>query len=415
MTHAEIGEMWNFDGVQNAQVTSISTQDIFSTVDSVKNITVDDGQEFLLSKEHGLLRYYNPNEEEELFELIGIQGRDVGLLVPELEEIFDHQVGDVIQYKYKIYSEGNAQQVDGIIKRTILEVESTPEEITLHYDEVSQHTYGHWGPPDQSYPPTTYYHAFTANETFTLEDYLFLEEDVHEHSKANFGVYADSIPLPEGDVSDYIVTLTSENDRMIKKYGIHIGMDTESLQSLEGQELGSILLAIEEYSPVIFREELYSNMFEDTPLFWFAADHNVYRENLGMSFTEGLGMTSYLWAGGIGSSMGLWMTGYVHQGDTTGVIDSDSYILTSDEYGIEESITVFPNPANDMLYLHWPGDELLEEVEILDNLGRVIDQPKQNGSAQGRNSIDISSFPSGLYLLLLRTDNSEYIGKFIKE
>ncbi len=70
-----------------------------------------------------------------------------------------------------------------------------------------------------------------------------------------------------------------------------------------------------------------------------------------------------------------------------------------------DSLSVFPNPAKNTLNIHF-GESANGMLEIFDLSGRQIFAEKSSG-----NSIDVSSFPSGIYLLKL----DGQVAKFIKE
>ena len=69
------------------------------------------------------------------------------------------------------------------------------------------------------------------------------------------------------------------------------------------------------------------------------------------------------------------------------------------------SLTMSPNPVNDILYLA-PGTE----IRIFDQLGRMVFSTLVSG-----NSIDISNLPSGLYIADLRNGSEQRTEQLIKQ
>ena len=70
------------------------------------------------------------------------------------------------------------------------------------------------------------------------------------------------------------------------------------------------------------------------------------------------------------------------------VVEKDEQDTTSVEYGIDNEFRVYPNPADERLYVE--GD--VEEVEIFGLNGNLLIESR-------RKSIDISSLSSGIYLV----------------
>lgn len=73
-------------------------------------------------------------------------------------------------------------------------------------------------------------------------------------------------------------------------------------------------------------------------------------------------------------------------------------IITSVTSGIAENISVFPNPANDFLYVKNAVGPF--RTTFIDMLGRVVDQIDLDFVD---NSIDISRIPSGIFIVLVET------------
>ncbi|NVO19480.1 MAG: T9SS type A sorting domain-containing protein [Bacteroidetes bacterium] len=80
----------------------------------------------------------------------------------------------------------------------------------------------------------------------------------------------------------------------------------------------------------------------------------------------------------------------------------NSFANSINEPGIREIVTVFPNPAANIIYLKTPGNAFYDRLEVSDFQGRqvlTIDRPKSD-------SIDISSLPPGNYLLKCMKDSA---------
>ncbi|MBK9591292.1 MAG: T9SS type A sorting domain-containing protein [Crocinitomicaceae bacterium] len=74
-------------------------------------------------------------------------------------------------------------------------------------------------------------------------------------------------------------------------------------------------------------------------------------------------------------------------------------------------ISIYPNPANEMLTLHIDNPELFQTYEITDLNGRVI----ASGTILTNNTnIDLYSMESGVYMIRLISDDKTVVNKFVK-
>jgi hypothetical protein len=73
-----------------------------------------------------------------------------------------------------------------------------------------------------------------------------------------------------------------------------------------------------------------------------------------------------------------------------------------------QSITLYPNPAQDILHLNLPTGTTLQKTEIHDMQGRLL------LSYTGKEPINVVDLPKGLYMLLVETDKTVLKTKFVK-
>ncbi len=88
---------------------------------------------------------------------------------------------------------------------------------------------------------------------------------------------------------------------------------------------------------------------------------------------------------------------------------------TKDQQSEQNDFTLFPNPANDKLYVHFEDPSMQAYyIKIFNAIGRTIYMLPQ---PQLQNGIDISKLPSGIYSLQLtdEKDKQTTTKKFIKE
>ncbi len=100
--------VWTFDSVSGitAQIIRRDTQTIFGNIDSVVRIELSNSDSVVMSKDHGILVFPDINIDNAYFTLKGIEGLDVGELLPTYRDFFDLNVGDVLVYDYHEYSSG---------------------------------------------------------------------------------------------------------------------------------------------------------------------------------------------------------------------------------------------------------------------------------------------------------------------
>ena len=86
--------------------------------------------------------------------------------------------------------------------------------------------------------------------------------------------------------------------------------------------------------------------------------------------------------------------------------------------GITESllnaISLFPNPANDKIYVSTPNSIVLEAVTVYDIMGRVLLYSNLEGT-EGEKTIDISTLTSATYFVVLKSSAGTVTKKVIKK
>jgi|GEM_PF-6677835 len=92
----------------------------------------------------------------------------------------------------------------------------------------------------------------------------------------------------------------------------------------------------------------------------------------------------------------------LHSGSASGIAEG----------GHLKGLSVYPNPATDILYLSPdPYGAATGTLQILDACGRVVLQKDISSSVTGTS---ISELPQGMYVLRLKTAEATYTGKFVK-
>jgi aminopeptidase N len=82
--------------------------------------------------------------------------------------------------------------------------------------------------------------------------------------------------------------------------------------------------------------------------------------------------------------------------------------LASEAFDLDQSISIYPNPANDILHIMTPTTVQLEKVEIFNALGQLVAQKKEH-------DFSISELASGMHLLKITTSEGVIHKNFIKK
>lgn len=81
--------------------------------------------------------------------------------------------------------------------------------------------------------------------------------------------------------------------------------------------------------------------------------------------------------------------------------------LATDDF-LSESISVYPNPASERVFVHTGASSQLSQLSLYDLLGQHLRTTKEN-------SISVSGLSQGVYLLQIKTDKGEVTKKMVVE
>ena len=102
----------------------------------------------------------------------------------------------------------------------------------------------------------------------------------------------------------------------------------------------------------------------------------------------------------------MWMDSIInHSFQVVGISSSES---------IQKDLTIFPNPVNDRLTVHFDGK--MTRFEIINSTGTVVNSQRidtQNNEMRPFN-IDVSNLPPGIYFLRLQAGNKVVTKKVVK-
>jgi hypothetical protein len=91
------------------------------------------------------------------------------------------------------------------------------------------------------------------------------------------------------------------------------------------------------------------------------------------------------------------------------VVVTPCSLLGTSQNSLQNSLTIFPNPTNNMININ--ANNMILQTEIYDVNGRLI----ANSSHNSENVIlDVSSLSNGIYMLKIATENGVSIQKVVK-
>lgn len=95
---------------------------------------------------------------------------------------------------------------------------------------------------------------------------------------------------------------------------------------------------------------------------------------------------------------------------TLTIIDNDSTIIGINDINAEDGIRLYPNPAVNTLIVQ--SQNVLKQVLITDLIGNIVLQ--SNELAAGKNRLDITALPAGMYVVSIVGDEKTISRKFVK-
>jgi hypothetical protein len=373
-TFAHTGDTWLYDSAGNitAHVISATLEPVFGTNDSVKEILLSSGYSLRLSKNFGLLQFPTSGPGSFMYFLEGIEGRDIGQLVPKFTEIYNYNPGDVFQYHSYYMQYGIGTGAEALEKIKILEKDSTLGRYSYNILRIScnwpVNLIGMHG-------DTTHFYSF---DTLVFNDSL-----TH---LANY--YPDQIvenPLGNnfGPNTSYFRSTLDVDQVYTKWIGSFTGGD----------------------DPAIYVHGSYLT----PPLAWDVLAPGAVQSYLNI-FKPGLGNTYYMFSF-FEVSEEEELIGYIKNGDTTGYIYPDNLILQGvhGEYA-GRGYKVYPNPAGEFLRVKGAITGENAEVEIRNISGALVKKIPYAAT------IAVSDLIPGFYFITIIESGhgKSWNGRFIK-
>ncbi len=363
-TLANTGENWIFNPENNitAEVSSISIEDIFGVQDSVKYISLSDGNEIRLSKSFGILKFAD-FENGGNYQLMGIQDTDYGESVPDFWDIFNFEVGDIFQ-RYTL-EEWSYYYHWRINKLQIVSKEINTNGVTYIADGIEM------GDENAAH----YAFLYTGELIYNFTDYPLANAFNNE--------LIDLSDLPCCWDNGYYSRLTiyrDSNNFINKHWGVHLNQDHGDIfyQSNFSSDILTILPSIAEV---------------------FFMPH-------GVTYTESLGQSMEYYNDFSESEIKYFWMGFIKNGDTVGTITPDSLLLTgiNNLNNVNSAVLVYPNPAYKLVTFRFTElNKTIDHINIeIHNLqGQVLMQ--QTGVKNEIVTLNVESLEPGIYFYTIKS------------
>jgi hypothetical protein len=368
-TWAGLSATWIFDSSANitAQVTSKAFELVMTQWDSVKTITLSNSEIIRISKDHGIIQFPLSGTNHSYL-LEGIDGRNLGVHVPGFRETFNFHVGDVFQYRDLYAQYGSDDGWVSLVKQTIFSRDSSSAGYSYGFKESIMR----W-----NRDPFMGYEWDTTHYFFPDTSEVFIDSATH---------FANVNPqgMVRNPTNYFIPPFTSAAIMFIYP-------DTGTTVSRQmGEELDG-------YS-------LFSFGVGDTLISGLSY---LYIDK----YTVGLGRTI--------NKVGIFenyneeiLIGYVKNGNTTGIVYPDDFLLEKVPETDAGKFNIFPNPVTDKLIVELtalPGNTNLSlmNVEGQELMHKQITNQK--------TLVDFGPFPAGVYFLRIKNEKTVQTRKVIKE
>lgn len=358
-----------------ARIAQVDTMEIFGMLDSVKYIVLDELDTIILSKSFGLLTFPSTHGS---FDLIGIEGRDLGEILPDTREFYDFQVGDVFQYRRESFAFSNTTET--IRKVKILNREEQDSSIVYSINEIrSSVSYSFTAPPFYSYSNIdrdwTIDLTYDSPLNFLNEMYPQQLFDLYEGWDTFCGAPDDGIYTPVKIEKD------SVTGRIIK-----------SMANNTADSYDNVFFFLDDNSDILMNG------------YCIAYTLREHMTGLGEVYNEGEI---------IDNGYVERLVGYIKDGDTTGIITPDAVILSLENESLKKSSAIIhPNFSNGFFQLKTTEGHALE-ISIYYMNGQLVQSITDQRSGQDIE-LDLSIQPNGVYFVQVWLDDQFENIKIIK-
>ncbi len=359
-TQKDSGFTWQFDDTIFATIIDITPETTLGISDTIKTILLSTNDTIIISKNFGI-KYFSSPYEHIKYELVGVEtpSDTLGLHFPNFYDFLNFNIGDVFMY---VKDGGDFDYSNDTFKIIIQDKEISGDTIRYQAHKVGKHLYiDYYGS----------YHFSTYNKDTTIE-YINKENSyVNLYNKAICYEY-DTHVGSGGFGNNYILSYCylDTNDNSYTKSSFCKNCDISFPILYENNYDNYANPVILEYNPE-YRYKLF------------------YKSGLGLTLKE---YSDFEYG------FRLKLIGYVKNGDTTGIVYSDGYLLRNSYIDVPgQKISIYPNPANNELFISFKDNTPEQTIKLLDMQGNLIQEKIRKTT--GLIKINTSSLPQGNYII----------------
>ena len=363
-----VNDEWWFDARKTIKATTVSKtlESVFDQTDSVLTISVNGENTIKISKNFGLLKFFE-------YSLTGLENAGKGKYLLTFNQIYDFQVGDVYMYSENYFDPENNS--DALYKWKILKAEKIVDTLSYTIDvKYRSNNYPYEGECWQKEIVKNYIKSpnqlanFYHDQKLSAGTYIgeFLNEEIF---KGTYEPY---------EIAYGFSCFAVFNDKISKIIGFEWHYN-DSVGPLSQIEPGI-------FSYVDEGQDFISHR-------WFY----VYQQGLGFVRRD---------FGCFEQEYSSSMIGYIKEGVTIGTVYSDEFMTAIEETSTSELI-IYPNPCSYKLNI-MEGDVAGSIVSIYNMDGKLLKTIELNS-----NTISISDLNEGFYLMKIKTKNLVDTQKFM--
>lgn len=364
--HAVLNESWDFATNMTATISEIGLMDLFGAEDSIKTISVSNGLNIILSKNHGIINWNNE------YQLIGIEGRDLGFQVPNFEDMYaEISAGDVICFSSLGY------MADSQVSSWYRDIRYDIETVTWYQDSL------------QIYAFVSSLYATGGKSTNVIVNQEYMNIVLYRDR------FTDAYPNEVLFFHDY--QISPNQGYLISKLSHYKWgglMKSQVTFESEFPEQASLLFTC---------EGLFSYELCDTD---YGSEYLVVENSVNYGFTE-YANSGFEW-GGHGEIVGL-----INDGDTTGSIYSLDLFVGQQEMISDNSFAIYPSPAKETIKIQTQETGEIQ-FQIFNISGQLVQEGKEE-KQMGDLVLNIDKLQHGIYILQLTLNDQIIRKKFIKQ
>jgi hypothetical protein len=378
-----LNQTWLFDSVYNltAQCVLINTENIFSSVDSVKTILINNVDTLKLSKQFGVIQFPELYAKNKYYRLVGIEKRKyydsipfLGLRVPNAWDFYNYNVGDQMWTTSSYYygSGPMAPTSCQIFKKTIKSKTILPDGFVYNMDEYGV--------------------SYSVPGIFSCNQYLPNPPSLNNFNISFTGLTKDSLienRMFPNMVAPLFGNITPKN---ITKFGLD---NNGIFYKYFGPSCNSSPITVMPNQTAV---NGFDSFYSNPAYYSILSSGEKYALCYGVGFGEINSNYDYF-----ETFSDFCLNKFIKNNIT---YFGGSNILGLEETSKEQSGLVYPNPANSVLNFRLEG---AFQIKIYNSVGQLV----LNKQLDDTKELDVSNFNSGIYLIKMKNDSYSLEKKII--